>query len=110
MAEDIKTVVTERKETTTDRQLQNVEVVSMPWWKIVLVRAGRVYLMSVVGLLGAVGTGAASASGVQMPVGDFSTLLVACLGASLGPAVVSLLTNGAELLARLDQTNPQMRG
>lgn len=109
MAHEIKTVVTERTNLLTEKQLDKVEIIPMPWWKIVLVRAGRVYLMSVVGLLGSVGTGAAAASGMQMPVGDFSRLFLACAGASLGPAVISLLTNGAELLAKLDQSHPSLR-
>lgn len=109
MAEEIKTVVTERGPNKNSMTAADVDIVTMPWWQIILVRAARVYLMSVIGLLGSVGTGAAAASGVQMPVGDFTTLLVACLGASIGPAVVSILTNGAELLAKLDQTKPELR-
>lgn len=108
MNEEIKTVVTERKETTSERQLANVEVVSMPWWKIVLVRAGRVYLQGLLGFLTANMTGATEAV-TGVPMGDFASKCAIAASLAVAPTVLSLIQNVIELLARMDQKSPQLR-
>lgn len=107
--DDVTTVVTQRRDVTTARQLKAVEVVSMPWWQIVGVRALRVYLQGLVGFLTANTSGATEAI-TGMPMGDFGHQLVMAMSLAVAPAVLSLLMNVTELLARLDQTNPRMRG
>jgi hypothetical protein len=109
MAEETKTLVTERSEMVTERQLNSVTVVSMPPWKIVLVRAIRVYLQTLVGLLGALSSGAAATVGVTLTAGGFYHLFVACASIAVAPAVMSILLNSAELLAKLDASNPALR-
>lgn len=109
MPDETKTVVTERPEMTTDRQLNSVTVVSMPPWKIVLVRTTRVYLMTLVGLLTVTGTPFGSAVGLTLSAPDFFGWLLTCASVSVGPAVISLIQNAIELLAKLDATNPGLR-
>lgn len=105
---EIKTVVTERADVSTKKELNDVTVVSMPWWKIVGVRALRVYLQGLVGFLTANATGATTAV-TGIPVGDFGQQIVTAASLAVAPAVFSLLTNAIELLARLDQRAPQFR-
>jgi hypothetical protein len=109
MPEDTKTVVTERPAMVTEKQLNSVTVISMPPWKIVLVRCCRVYLQSLVGFLLATGTGLTSAVGLTMPVQDFGQLLLTCASLAVAPAAISLIQNLIELLAKLDATNPELR-
>jgi len=109
MADETKTVVTERAAMTTDKQLNSVTVVSMPPWKIVLVRATRVYLMTLVGLLTVTGTPLGASVGLSLAAPDFFSWLVTCASVSVAPAVISLIQNAAELLAKLDATNPTLR-
>lgn len=109
MPEDTKTVVTERPAMVTEKQLNSVTVISMPPWKIALVRCARVYLQSLVGFLLAAGTGLTAAVGLTMPVGDFGKLLVTCASLAIAPAAISLIQNVIELLAKLDATNPTLR-
>lgn len=110
-----KTVMTERGETSGKLLLRtpsgeaNVEVVALQWWKQALIRGSRVYLQSLVGFLVAAGTGAASAVGVNLPVGDFGQLLLSSASLAIAPAVISLLQNSVEILTRLDTTTPEMR-
>ena len=110
MAEEpeVKTVVTKREDMTTKKELNEVQVVAMPWYQIVGVRALRVYLQGLVGFLTANLTGATTAvTGVA--VGDFGHQLTIAASLAVAPAVLSLLTNGIELLAKLDQSHPTLR-
>jgi hypothetical protein len=107
---DTLTVVTERTGMVTDHQAAGVSVVLMAPWQIILVRALRVYLQTLVGLLTALGTGAAATVGVSLSVGDFWHLLLASASIAVAPSVMSVLLNTIELLAKIDATNPQLRG
>lgn len=111
-----KMLVTERAEAPKDKSVletpqgkPDVEVVAMPMWKLALVRGIRTYLQSLVGFILAGGTGAAQAVGVNLPVGDFWKLLIACGSLAVAPAVISLLQNAVEILSKLDSTNPGVR-
>ena len=108
MPEEIKTVVTERDKMTTQRQMDAVTVVAMPWWQIVGVRGLRVYLQGLVGFLTANTTGATEAL-TGIPVGDFGNQVVIAASLAVAPSVLSLLTNIIELLAKLDQSHPTLR-
>lgn len=112
MPEPIQTIVTERadgiEQTTkavTPADQPNVIVQPMPWYRIVLVRAARVYVQSLIG--GLTVTPAAVAAGVLPAEFAFSLQNAALL--AVGPAVMSVLQNAAELLARLDESHPQLR-
>jgi len=113
MAEDTKTVVTERAEMNTDKELASVTVVALPPWKIILIRACRVYLQSLVGFLAATSIGVAgsvgAAVGTPIPLMDFWHTLLFSLSLATAPAVISLIQNTLELLAKLDATNPTWR-
>ena len=109
MPEETKTLVTERPQMTTEKQLNSVTIVALAPWKIAGIRALRVYLQTLVGLLLATGTGAAAAVGVTMSAGDFGHDLLVCASISIAPAAISLLQNIIELLAKLDATNPGLR-
>lgn len=107
---DVTTLVTQRADMTTEKQLNSVTIVAMPPWKIVLVRAFRVYLMALVGLLGTAGIGVTASVGISL--GAAVTMLKVigiCMIISLGPAIVSAAWNTIELLKKWDATAPQMR-
>jgi hypothetical protein len=104
------TVVTERSDMTTEHQLNQVLVVGMSPWKIVLVRSLRVYLMSLTGLLGAAGIGVTADVGVTMHAAVTMLQAVgACLVLALGPALVSAAWNTIELLKKWDASHPMLR-
>lgn len=103
------TVVTERVGMVTDRQVDSVAIVLMTPVKIVVVRALRVYLQTLVGLLTALGSGVAASVGVTLTAGDFWHLLAACSSIAVAPAVISAITNTVELLAKWDASHPELR-
>jgi len=110
MAEEVKTVVTERNGMTTEKQMNSVTVVGMPAWKIVAIRAARVYLMTFTGLAGTAGVGVTAAVGVTFS--SAVTMLQAlgvCAILSLGPALVSAAWNTLELSKQWDASHPEMR-
>ena len=116
--ETIKTVVTDRGagEGPKDKSIlhtpsgqANVEIVSLSVTAQVGIRVLRTYLQGLVGFLLAAGTGAAAAVGVNMPVGDFGSLLVQSASLAVAPAVIGALQNIIELLARMDTSAPQLR-
>lgn len=106
--EPLKTVVVDRAENTAKMTAHTVLVALSPL-RIVLTRAARVYVQSLVGFLTAVLTGAAGAAGVTVTAGDFWHQLVVCASLAVAPAVMSLLMNVAELLGKIDETSPQLR-
>jgi hypothetical protein len=108
VAEALRTVVTDRPENSQKAVAHTIMVALSPA-RIVLTRAARVYIQSLVGFLTAVLTGAAGAAGVQIPAGDFAHQLLTCASLAVAPTVMSVLMNVAELLAKLDETNPQLR-
>lgn len=72
---------------------------------IILVRATRVFLQTLLGLVTA-GLAAPKA----LPAQDFMHLLVLCASLSLAPAVVCIVQNMIELLTKLDQAYPTLAG
>jgi hypothetical protein len=109
MPEETKTIVTERSGMVTDHQAASVAVVLMTPVRIIGVRAARVYLQTLIGLLGAFGLGVATDVGVTMTAGTFWHTLVACGSLALAPAIMSILQNTVELLAQVDASSPQWR-
>lgn len=112
-ADVVKTVVTQRVETDPSNGLPNapVEVVTMPWWKIMLVRGARVYVFALIGALSLAGISVVASDNPSAVV-SFDTFLATMKVAGLGslvPAFVGMLVNAGELLMRLDQTKPQLR-
>lgn len=87
----------------------DVTVVTMTWYAQVGVRVLRTFLQSWLGFIIGVGTGAADAVGIHVPVGDFLNLLLQSAGLAVAPAVISLLQNAIELLAKMDVTAPERR-
>lgn len=108
MADEVKTIVTAREDLSTTKQLNAVEIVPMPWWQIVLVRAGRVYIQGLSTFLLSNAAGATTAV-TGMPIGDFGNSLMIAASLAVAPAVGSLLLNIGELLAKLDQSHPTFR-
>lgn len=106
---DVTTVVTARAETTTDAQLAKVTVITMPPWKIVLVRAARVYIQTLVATIGAFLTPLGSVLGVSLSATDFLHTMLTCAGIAVGPAIMSILMNCLELLKKWDESHPMMR-
>jgi hypothetical protein len=106
---ELKTIVIDRAG-NTDKQVAQTTIIAMPPWKIVLIRASRVYLMALSGLLTAAGIGVTTAVGVTM--GAVVTMLQVvgvCMLVSLFPAFASAVWNTYELLKKWDETFPQMR-
>lgn len=79
-----------------------VNIVPLPWWKSLLVRALRA---SISAFMGFQGISAAFGAGA---FNDSSVILG--LKAAGGAFVWSALQNGAELLAGIDQSKPGFRG
>jgi hypothetical protein len=109
MSDETKTVVTERPEMATPKQLNSVTVISLSPLKIVLIRATRCYLQTFIGLLVASSSGVASALGVTLSAGDFIHHVLICASIAVAPAFISLCQNALELLTKLDATNPALR-
>lgn len=110
--ENIKTLVTEREDGPVDGSVlrtpsgqANLTVVTQSWWMQVLIRVARTYTQ---GLVGFIVAGTAGLPG-PLPAAGFGTILLNAASLSIAPAVVSLLQNGVEILARLDATNPGIR-
>jgi hypothetical protein len=109
MAETL-TVVTKRTDMATQPQLDSVTVIGMPPWKIVLVRSVRVYLMTLLGLLGAAGIGVTTYTAVTLHTAiTMMQTAGTCALVAIGPALVSAGWNAVELLAKWDTTSPQLR-
>jgi hypothetical protein len=106
---DVKTLVTQRSDMLTDAQISAVQIVTVPWWKIILIRASRSYLQSLVGLLTVTGTPLGAAVGFTLEAPDFMTWLVKCASIALAPGVIALLMNALELLNKLDASHPELR-
>lgn len=110
--EVVKTLVTQRETmpenvtAVTPRGIANVEVVALAWWKIIAIRTGRVYLQALAGFM--------TAGGLGLDKGllphDLYGLLRTSTALALAPAFFTLLQNAGELLAKLDVTNPTLRG
>jgi hypothetical protein len=103
MADVISTVVVQR---ASDDSKPDVVIRFLSPLRVVAVRGLRTYLQVLVGLVIAGATGAAS--GV-MPPAAFGQLLWSCAGLAIAPAVICVLQNSVELLARLDESAPQSR-
>jgi hypothetical protein len=71
----------------------------------VLIRTARLYLFTVLGLLGVDTTGVFD----PLPPGEFLAQLLVALGYSIGPALVALIVNTLELLAKIDENMPELR-
>jgi hypothetical protein len=72
---------------------------------IITVRAARVFLQTLMGLLTA-GTVAPKA----LPAADFAHLLLLCASLSVAPAAYCIGQNALELLGKLDQKYPTLSG
>lgn len=111
--DEIKTVVVARKEGIetdtigkTPGDLPNINAKAVPAWQLIGIRALRVYLQSLLAVLGADAAGLVAVA----PLGSFSGHLLAAVQMALAPAVVSLLWNSLEVLNKLDVSHPQLRG
>lgn len=114
--EDVETVVTSRAHgfeqnvvlaKTTAASTPNVLVKALSPLRIVLTRVARVYVQSLVGMLGLVMTGIASDA--LITPNDFGGKLVMAAGFALAPSAITLLQNALELLTRLDESRPELR-
>ena len=103
------TIVTERTGMVTDKQVGRVGIILMTPIRIVFVRAARVYLQTLTGLLGALGSGAAATVGVTLTAGGFFHLFLACASIAVAPAVMCVLLNSSELLGKLDASHQELR-
>lgn len=111
----VSTVITERDVPGPDENVlartkasePNIDVITLPWWQMIVIRASRVYLQSMLGFLTASATGIADAIGV--PLGQFGNIFVTSASLAVAPAAISLIQNTVEILTKLDITNPQLR-
>ena len=82
-------------------------VQAVPWWKIVAIRTGRVFLQSFMGVFTLSATGLVK---LTTESGDtFGSVKAAAIGAG-ATALYTLGQNLLELLGKLDQKNPTWRG
>lgn len=111
MADEMKTLVRKTDDVTEVGVAgvgtpQATRVIAVSTVLLVLVRVCRVFVQSMLGLLGADAAGA-----VQLaPDGTFWLHVKAAAAASLCVAFVSLLQNISEVLTKLDVKFPQLRG
>ncbi len=100
-------------ERTADRlnaatpEIKTVDFKFIAPFKLVLVRVVRTYLQSLLGLLTA---GLAGGAAGMIPFADFSDLLVKSASLAIAPTVVAAIQNVLEILAKLDETKPELRG
>jgi hypothetical protein len=96
---------------TTPMDMPNVKIVAMNAALRVLVRVFRTYFQSVLGLLtlAAIAPVTPVLSDVLPPAQLGEVIVFALLG-GLGPAFYSLIQNVAELLAKVDESLPELRG
>lgn len=73
---------------------------------VILIRASKAYLQTLVGLLSAAGLGMASST---LPAGDFVHTLKVCAGLAVASGVMSLLTNVLVLLTALGEKFPTLK-
>jgi hypothetical protein len=76
-------------------------------FKLVLVRVVRTYLQTLLGLLTA---GMAGGATGLLPFVDFQDLLVKSASLAIAPAVVSAIQNVLEVMAKWDESKPELRG
>lgn len=82
-------------------------VVEKPWWKILLVRVGRIYFQTFSGLLIAQGVGVIDIkSAVDIALGHQWNTFASLAFISVMPTVVGGIQNITEFLTKIDQTNP----
>lgn len=101
MSEDPKTLV--RAGVGSD--VAPVQVVTMPAWQMIAIRAARTYIQCLIGFLGA--TPAATALGIPLP--QFGNQFVVAASLAVAPTVVAILMNLAEVLTNLDVSQPSLR-
>lgn len=71
-----------------------------------LIRSVRAYLFTVAGLLGVSATGAFD----PLPLPDFAAVFAFAVTTAVGPGIAALIWNSIELLTKLDESIPQLRG
>lgn len=90
-------------EIETGPDVPNIYIKVMAPITIIGVRALRVFLQSLIGLVTA-----GLAAPTALPTSDFLHLLTLCASLSVAPTVISIVQNVIELLAAFDQSHPQL--
>lgn len=106
-----KVVVTERgnlnvptvAETSTNKP--DVLLVPLSILRRISIRAARVYIQSVLGVLG---YSAVSTVVPQLPFQEFSNTFANALLLAIGPTVISILVNLLILFTKLDESQPEL--
>lgn len=107
MGNEVKTVITDRSD--GPRGNFDAILIRLTPLRIVLTRATRVYLMSLLAALALQGVTQVFDPANGMPVSQFLTVFINAASVAAGPAVVSALWNTVELLAKLDERAPELR-
>jgi hypothetical protein len=84
-----------------------MQVIAVPWWQVILIRAGRVFLQSFMAVF------TLSASGLVKLTTESGDVFGSIRAAAIGAGATALFTVGQnilELLIKLDQKNPTWRG
>lgn len=89
----------------TPGKLPDVFIQAVSPLKNVVIRALRTFIQTVLGILSA-----SMVAPKLLPAGDFLHLLGVAASLSVAATVISVLQNALELLAKMDQTNPVLRG
>lgn len=120
MAEDqpeLKTIVVKRSDVDVEHTIETAEgqpnIIIQPVSALymVLTRTARVYVQSLIGALPIAITGAGLPDDIKalMPT-DFVHQLELAAALAFAPAVVTFLQNVLEILVRLDERFPKLRG
>jgi hypothetical protein len=108
MAQDfLKTVVTARESSGTGDGgvISNSavdQVIALQWWQIILIRAARAFVGSLIGVGGTAGAASIFLPGTGQ---NFKVVLMTAAACAGG----SILLNAFELLAKLDVKHPTLR-
>jgi len=86
----------------TPAGMTNIGVQAMHWWQIVLIRAAKTYLTTMLGLLPAIGAGAGEHVGLSAAHG----MIWAAAELAVYPTLVVLLGSATMLLGQLDEKMP----
>ena len=116
-----KVVMTERVGAPVNKSLlkaegePDIEVITMPLWKQVAVRAARTFIQSFIGFVATLSSGLAQGAAntvgaaLVLPPGETLAMYYLAVLLSIPPVIFSLAHNTAEILARWDVTVPQIR-
>lgn len=88
----------------------NVAIAALHPLLVIAVRGARVYMQTFLGIATALQTGFAHKVGIDFGVSDLGSIIAKSAALALAPVFFTVLQNALEVLTKLDETMPQLRG